>query len=135
MNRAIGLIPPTTLAAAGTFIGEMYRLPFGTKSLSLLSKFVRAAGGTSTKVYLQTSLDVGVTWVDIACHAFLITTATKATAVKNNIATAAAVTPADGALADDTILDGLIGDRIRVKYIVAGTYSGASSITVSAVPN
>jgi hypothetical protein len=123
------------LATAGTFIGDAVALAPGTRSVGVESKFVRAAGGTSCKVYLQTTFDDGATWVDIAAHAFLITTASKLSSVKGNIATAAAVVPGDGILTDDTILDGVLGDRIRAKVIVAGTYSGASSITVCAVAN
>jgi len=135
MTRSKGLIPTTTLAAAGTYISEVSPLPREVKALAVQSVFVRAAGGTTTKVYIQTSLDGGATWVDIACHAFATTTATKISAVRNAIALTAATVPTDATLTDDTIKDGLIGDRVRVKFVVAGTYSGASSLTVSAVAN
>ena len=123
------------LAAGATYIGDVVSLPRGTLSVAVQSVFVRAAGGTSTKVFLQTSLDGGATWVDIAQHAFLTTTATKASAVRAAIAMAGGYVPTDGTLADDTIKDGLLGDRLRVKYIVAGTYSGASSLSVTVVAN
>ena len=32
------------------------------------------------------------------------------------------VAPSDGALADDTVLDGILGDRLRVRVITTGTY-------------
>lgn len=134
-DRAAFLIPQTTIAAAGTFIGEIYRLPLGVKSLGLLAKFLYGSAGTTTKAYVQTSLDGGATWVDIACFAFTTAAASKLSSVKNNIATAAGATPTDGTLTDNTILDGVLGDRTRVKYIVAGTYTGATSLTVSMVPN
>jgi hypothetical protein len=134
-TRSLGLIPQTTLAAAGTYVGEVVRIPAGTLGLALESKFVRAAGGTTTKVYVQTTLDGGTTWVDIACHAFATTTASKVSAVKVNVAVTGGTTPTDATLTDDTVLDGFLGDRIRVKYVVAGTYSGASSLTVVAVAN
>jgi hypothetical protein len=121
------------LAAAGTFVGDPIAIR-ESQCVSLLSKFVRAAGGTSCKVFLQTSLDDGATWIDIAQNAFLTTTANKIAAVKTAIARAVA-TPGDGTLADDTIVDGFIGDRLRAKYIVAGTYSGASSIAAFVVVN
>lgn len=133
-TRSIVLINNVTLAAAGTFVGDPVNLAPGTASLGVLSKFVRAGGGTSTKVFLQTSLDGGTTWIDVAQHAFLTTTASKVTGVKTAIARAVA-TPTDGTLADDTVLDGLIGDRVRVKYIVAGTYTGASTLSVVVVAN
>ena len=123
------------LAAAATYVGPETVVPRDVRSLSVQAKFVRAAGGTSCKVYLQTSFDGGVTWVDIACLAFLTTTATKISAVRPYIAMAAAYVPTDATLTDDTIKDGLLGDRLRVKYVVVGTYSGASSLTVTAIPN
>jgi hypothetical protein len=131
----VGLIPTTTLAAAGTFVGEVKMLAPGTKTLSAQAVFVRAAGGTTTKVYVQTTFDGGATWVDIMCLAFATTTATEISSVRTDIAVAASYTPTDGTLTDDSIKDGLIGDRVRVKYVVAGTYSGASSIAVQAVAN
>ncbi len=134
-TRVKTLIPTTTLAAAGTYTGEVSLLPSGAKTLAIQTVFVRAAGGTTTKVYVQTSLDGGVTWVDIMQQAFATTTATKASAVKTDIAVAAGVTPSDGSMSDNTILDGVLGDRIRVKFIVAGTYTGASSVTVTGVVN
>lgn len=133
-TRSITLIPGVTLAAAGTYVNpDFVMLAPGTHTLALESKFVRAAGGTSTKVFLQTSLDGGTTWVDIAQHAFLTTTANKVSAVKTNIAVTGGTTPTDGTLGDDALLDGILGDRIRVKYIVAGTYTGASTLTVVVV--
>jgi hypothetical protein len=134
-TRTVTLVNAVTLAAAGTYTGDVARLPAGVGMLAVQSVFVRAAGGTSTKVYIQTSLDGGVTWIDVAQHAFLITTATKVSAVRAAIAMAGGYVPTDGTLADDTIKDGLMGDRVRVKWVVAGTYTGASSITVTAVAN
>jgi len=138
----MGLIAPdrvkrffdaAVLAADGTFISEEAALPAGTKALTVEAKFVRAAGGTTLDCYVQTSLDGGVTWIDIMNLTFAITTANKVSAVRANIALAPAVTPTDGTLADNSIVDGLLGDRIRVKYVTVGTYSGASSLTVTAV--
>jgi len=135
-DRVVTLIPQTVLAGNVTVVSDIYKLPFGTKTLAVLAKFVRAAGGGTLDVYIQTSLDGGATWMDIMNLTFGITTANQIGVVKTDIAVAAAVVPADAALTDDTILDGVLGDRIRCKYVAAGTaYSGASHITVTAVPN
>jgi hypothetical protein len=135
-NRAVTLLPVTTIGAAGTYLApDVVRVPFGTKAAAIESAFIRAAGGTSCKVFLQTSFDNGATWVDIAQHAFLTTTASKVSAVRLDIALAGGYTPTDGTLADDTIKDGLLGDRLRVKFIVAGTYTGASSVASTVVLN
>ena len=93
--------------------------------------FVRGAGGTTCDVFVQTSLDNGATWIDIMQWAFVTTTVTKISGVRPYIALAANVTPTDGALSDNTILDGVIGDRLRVKTVVAGTYTGTSTLDVN----
>lgn len=91
-----------------------------------------AGGGTTAKAWLQTTLDGGTTWMDIASCAFTTSTATRA----YNL-TAAAVTsiatPTDGTLADNTAVNGFLGPQFRVKLTTTGTYTGASSFVVTAV--
>jgi hypothetical protein len=100
------------------------------------SVFTYAADGTTCKVYIQTSFDGGTTWVDVAQHAFTTSTASKLSAVNRGIAPASqAATPTDGTLADNTILQGLLGDLLRVKVITTGTYSGTTHVAVHAVFN
>jgi hypothetical protein len=43
------------------------------------------------------------------------------------------VAATDGTSADNATVNGVLGDRVRVKYITTGTYSGATSIAVYAV--
>jgi len=87
------------------------------------------AGGTNVTAYLQTSLDAGVTWIDVMSFQFTTANATKVSKVGLATALAAAVTPGDGALTVNTILDGVIGDRLRVKYTTTGTYTGTYAST------
>lgn len=102
-------------------------------SLALYCAFVRAAGGTTAKAWVQTSFNDGVTWVDIASFAFTTTNA-----IRFYHLTAAAVTsiatPTDGTLADNTSVNGLLGSTFRVKITTVGTYSGASSFKIWAMP-
>lgn len=125
------LLPLTTLAAAGTVVGIAFPIR-DVKHLVVEAKFVRAGGGTDAIVYVQTSLDIGVTWIDIMAIGFLITTANKVSAVHRDTALAAGITPGDAALTVNTILNGLLGDRIRAKLVTTGTYTGASSLEVHA---
>lgn len=85
-----------------------------------------ASSATSAKAYVQTSFDGGTTWFDIACFAFTTATLDKVAAVTTQVA-ATHATPADGALADNTVANGLIGGRLRVKFVSVGTY-GAGTI-------
>jgi hypothetical protein len=82
-------------------------------------------GGTTAKVYIQTSLDQGATWVDIACLAFTTTGAVKVVNLSGLTPKTTPVTPTDGALTDDTCVDGVLGDRLRAKIVTTGTYANA----------
>jgi len=124
---AVTLLDVDVTAAVTAQVGSVFtlaRLPADApKYIASQAKFVYRAGGTTATAYVQTSLDGGVTWVDIMCFQFTTNTATKVSAVNSNIALAPGATPSDGSLTANTILNGLIGDRLRVKYTTAGTYT------------
>ena len=120
-----------TAMGAGTYTSSTISIPLAASVIACQAVFVRGGGGTTTDVFLQTSLDNGSTWIDIAQFALATTTVTKVSAVRPYIATAANITPTDGALSDNTILDGLLGDRLRLKTVVVGTYSGTSTLNVN----
>ena len=115
-----------TITAAATVTGTAVESLAGAKYLAAVAKFTYGSGGTSLKAYVQTSLDNGVTWTDIMCFAFTTATASKQSAVSTAIALAAAVTPGDGTLTDNTILNGLLGNQLRVKYVSVGTYAATT---------
>jgi hypothetical protein len=135
MAGTVTLISETLGAAVSAQVPDgVIGSPIGDRveSLGLLASFVRAGGGTTCKAWVQTTLDGGVTWMDIHCFAFTTTTAASAVHL-----TAAAVTtpatPADGTTADNTAVNGFLGPLYRVKLTTTGTYTGASSITITAV--
>jgi len=94
--------------------------------------FTYGSGGTTTKCWLQTTVD-GTTWIDIASLAFTTSTASKVSALSATVALAAGVTPTDGTLADNTIVNGLLGSQFRLKYVTTGTYAGGTTLKVDAV--
>lgn len=99
-------------------------------AVSLICTFTYvASSATSAKVYVQTSLDDGANWYDIASFAF-----TTASAVKNSnvdgSAQIAAATPTTGTLADNTCVHGLLGDRIKFVVTSVGTYGSGTQATV-----
>ena len=113
----------TITAAATTSCTAVTGLT-GMVSLTVWLKFVYGSGGTATKAYVQTSLDSGNTWVDIACVVF---NTTNESAILNFSALTpklTAVIPTDGSLGDDTAIDGILGDRVRLKVVSTGTYAG-----------
>jgi hypothetical protein len=95
--------------------------------------FTYGSGGTTAKFWLQTSFDAGVTWVDVANFAFTTSTARTIHSVRSATAVAANYVATDGTLADNTIKDGLLGDRLRVKYTTTGTYAGGTTIQIDVV--
>jgi hypothetical protein len=103
------------------------------RELALYANFVRAGGGTTAVARVQTTFDNAATWVDIANFAF---TTSSAVRVYNltNVAVTSIATPTDGTLADNTAVNGLLGTQFRVKYTTVGTYTGASSFTITAIP-
>jgi hypothetical protein len=118
-----------TTAATTTSDSEV-RLA-GMKYLVVEAKFVHGSSGTTAKVFIQTSLDGGVTWIDVMCFAFTTSSLSKVSATNAYIALAAGVTPGDGALADNTIVNGLLGDRVRAKLVTTGTYADSTNVTVT----
>lgn len=128
---AATLLPQTTIAGAVT--DQLSAVLPGLLSMQVLTAqavFLYGAGGTNVTAYVQTSFDQGVTWVDIACFQFTTAAATRISSVRTVTAVAANYTPTDGALTANTIKDGLLGDRVRVKYTTTGTYSGATSLAL-----
>jgi len=111
--------------------GDTIALPNGARSVNLLAKFTYGSGGTKTTAYVQTSLDGGATWVDIACVTFTTASANKLVNLSGLTALGTVYTPTDGSLTDDTTKDGILGDLLRVKYTTTGTYAATTLVVVA----
>lgn len=98
----------------------------GMLAASLQVRFAYGSAGTTCKVYVQTSLDQGTTWCDVCSVSLTTASATKIVNLSGLTPKTTAASPADGALADDTCLDGVMGDRWRVKVTSTGTYAGTT---------
>jgi hypothetical protein len=123
-----------SITTAGTFTSDEVEDLDGLLALAVQFRFVWGSGGTSVKAYLQTTLDDQDTWVDIACVVFGNTVSEVAVVNLSALTPKTTqVTPTDGALADDTVVDGLIGESFRVKIVVVGTYAGSTTLNVTAV--
>lgn len=112
-------------AAPSSFVLENW-----INTLLLEANFVYGSGGTSAKAYVQTSID-GENWTDIASFAFTTASAKKTANLSSKTAVTTVYTPTDGTLTDNTVKDGVIGNRLRVKYVTVGTYA-STSLTVIA---
>jgi hypothetical protein len=127
------VLPATgiTVAQAATVLGTSLSVA-GVRSVTIEAQFTYGSGGTKTTAYVQTSLDGGVTWVDIACFTFLTASLNKVMTVNAATSIVASYTATDGSLADDTAKDGILGDRFRVKLTTTGTYAGGTTLAIFA---
>ena len=99
----------------------------GIQSALLQINFVYGSGGTNCRVMIETTIDDGTTWVEV--WRALFTTASEENIV--NLTNAALTTPyTPAALSDDTVKDGILGNRWRTKVTSTGTYAGNTSIAV-----
>jgi hypothetical protein len=108
------------ITTAGTLTGDWLDGLDGMESMSALIDFRAGAGGTTVRAYIQTSLDGGATPLDIAC--LLFTAADRRALNFSSQNPAVAFTCSDGALADNTQHDGVLGTMVRLKLVTAGTW-------------
>lgn len=102
----------------------------GATGVTLQANFTYGSGGTSVAAAVETSIDQGLTWVEIARFAFTTASAEKVLSVIGNSEITTAYTPA--ALSSDTAKSGILGDRLRCKVTSVGTYAGNTSLSVRA---
>ena len=125
----ITLLPATVITAAVTGVTGIAAPVEGLRDLLVEAVFTYGSSGTTFKIWVQTRVKGG-TWRDVMNFDFATTTATKWSKVSIGIALAAARAVSDAALTADTILDGMLGDEVRVKYTSTGTYAGSTTVTV-----
>jgi hypothetical protein len=123
-----GAASDLTITAAATTICTPITGLTGMQSLTVSLRFVYGSGGTAVKVYLQTSIDGGTTWDDIACWAPSNANASKRWNFSALAIFAAPVTPTDGAMPDNTMQNGLLGDLVRLKVVSTGLYGGNTAL-------
>lgn len=121
------------VTAAGTVLSDLVEDLGGALAMTLSARLAYGSGGTSVKAYVQTSLDGGSTWFDVWCATFTTASAHKAVNLSGLTPKTTAATPSDGSLTDDTAVDGVLGDRFRVKVVTVGTYAGSTVLSMRAV--
>ena len=100
----------------------------GIQAATIECQFQYGSGGTSAKVWVQVSLDAGQTWNDVACFAFTTASATKVINLSGLTPVTTAITPSDGAMADNTYQDGIMGSCWRTKITTTGTYANTNMV-------
>lgn len=103
------------------------------KGITAVITFAYGSGGTTAKLWLQTSLDGGATWIDIASTGDMATTSgTKIVNLTDQTAITTSVAPTDGT--GTTNISGIIGDRFRCKVTTTGTYGGSTTFKAIIIP-
>lgn len=121
------LLPSTPITAAGTVTGPSVNVdPEKARNICLEAQVAGASGGTSIDIYIQTSFDNGVTWVDIRNFHYLTTAQNRVVNHSGLTPQTTAIVPTDGALAADTSKDGIIGSKLRAKVVSVGTYANTT---------
>jgi hypothetical protein len=119
---------PITTALGITTTAPM-KLNASPRNIAVQANFTYGSGGTTVDAYLQTSLDSGNTWIDIAEFHFALASLRQVYNLNAQTPVSTAYTPTDGSLAASTAKDGILGPQYRVKYTSAGTYA-ATTLTV-----
>ena len=132
----VTLLPPLTITGALTgWVTDQFKFNAAfPKVLTVQANFVYGSGGTTVKAWIQTSVDDGASWMDVICFALTTSSGKRIAQVNNFVAItgAAVVTPTDATLADNTILNGVLGNRMRVKITSTGTYAGNTKLDLLA---
>lgn len=129
---ATSFLFPTTITTALTnsVPQDAIVLPKAPKALVVQFNFTYGSSGTTVLAHLETSLDNGTTWIEIAEAAFTTASARKG----YNLSALTPVTTVydmTTALASNASKDGILGDQFRVKLTTTGTYAGSTTIAVS----
>ena len=123
-------------SAVTALISNVLQLRDGpAEAVALQANFTYGSGGTNASAWVQTSLDGGLTWCDVAN--FTVTTASARSVVNLSTLTVIGSPTAvsDGTMTSNTSLGGLIGAHWRVKYTTTGTYAGATTLRIDAEPS
>lgn len=133
-NQVFEILNKTITAATSITAVSYGDIETFVKGLTIEANFTYGSGGTSAKAYVQTSID-GTNWIDIACFAFTTASARKVCNLRADTPVTTIATPTDGTLSDNTVVDGIIGQKIRTKYVTVGTYGGTTTLVVTAKTN
>jgi hypothetical protein len=121
-----------TTALAGYSAGPLV-LDGAPRNLTLEAELVYGgAGGTSVDAYVQTSLDGGASWIDIAEFHFTTSSANAVFNLNAQTPVTTQYTPTSGSLTANTAKDGILGPRFQILVNSTGTYGAGTMLAVYA---
>lgn len=129
MPGLLTLLDVTLAGAVTAQVSGPWPVHAPIRHLALQGEIVVVGGGTTAKAWVQTSLDGGVSWMDIASFAFT-TSSAKRSYNLTDVAVTSIATPSEGTLSDNTAVNGFLGTAFRVKLTTTGTYTGASTFQI-----
>lgn len=105
------------------------------RNLTIQGSFTYGSGGTTADAWVQTSLDGGTTWIDIANFHFTTSSLRAIYNLNSQTAVTTQYTATDGTLAANTAKDGILGTLIRVKDTTTGTYAASTTLSITVSSN
>ena len=127
LNNVVITAPVTTVVGPVLQVRAPTAVPFNAVLQGMLAY---GSGGTTIDAWVQTSLDGGGTWTDIANFHFTTAVARFIFNLSSLTPVTTQYTPTDGTLAANTAKDGILGSHYRVKYTSTGTYAGNTQLSV-----
>ena len=129
------LLSTSITTASTAVLGAQFTGFAATRAMTIQAKFTYvASSATSVDAYVQTSLDGGLTFIDVAEFHF---TTTSATNVVNLVGETAVSTPTaitTGTMSSNTTQQGVIGDVFRVQWTSVGTYGAGTTLVITCQP-
>jgi hypothetical protein len=102
-------------------------------SALIQANFNYGSGGTNATVWVQTSIDGGGSWIDVAAFQFTTASAKSIANLSAYTPVTTLYTPTDGSLTANTAKDGILGPLWRTKTTTTGTYAGGTTLRVDLV--
>lgn len=102
----------------------------GMLAATIAASFVYGSGGDTLKVIIETSANQGTSWIEVARLAFAMASAEKV--VNLSALTPVTTVYAPTTLSDDTVKDGVFGQRWRARIVkgAGAVYAGNTSLSV-----
>lgn len=122
----MNLLAQQITGALSAQLGSLTKFNCSPRNLAIQANFKAGSGGTTVDCYVQTSLDGGLTWADIANFHFTTVNAIGIYNLSALTPKTTQVAPTDGSLASNTAVDGILGPMYRTKWTSVGAYAGAS---------
>ena len=123
------------IGAAGQLATQLAQIPSlaGMLAASLQVRLSGGTGGTKINVYIQSSIDQSQSWFDVANIAFANTPGVELLNLSALDKLSTPTAPSNLTLADNTVLDGPLGDRLQAVVISTGTYASGTLVSVRGV--